>query len=579
MTEEERRAQSHTAGDTPSGPSIDQLAHSPELHAMSKEDRKRAMDIGQRLHQFATQNPDSPDGQRAAQMVSRIKEKLTEGDRQPVEAPDIASGPEVGARNFADAATFGLSNKIADSATKYLEPQADMEAVHRSNDRENRAHSGSAALGQVAGFAAPFGGPGLLFKAARAATAPLAAGAEAGLGARIGLGALRGGAETALALPASGGLRGAIESDAPTLRGRFEAAGKGALDEAKNLGVTAPIGGLLGAASAAAQGLRFGHSQTGRDIRTVEDVGKGTVNPLRGGGRGGYFDSEVLKGAHSDSDVGEVARRAGDRIRKGLNEDFSQAGQEYATARTDAANSGALARDVDVYDLYKKAIDLAQSHRTTNATKRLLEAEVIEPLSAHIGTGMKLQDFNDFRGKLGDLAEPPAIGSTPESRQFGDLAADARGVVKNTALGEVNTRYAERMDKLEQGHQRLGFRNRTHTDIEDPVAAKRAANFVAREGQTSVTSGIQDQDAKELLKLYPQFEQELAAPELLRAAQRLKLGLGHTGGGLHHIAGGLISHNIEPALAAAYRLGKPLNNLNPLLQAAIRAMGGEGATE
>lgn len=573
MTEEERRALTHQEGDTPQGPSFEQLGTSPELHAMSKEDRQRAMAIGQKLTVFARQNPDTPDGQRAMAMVAKLKDKLTARYREPTDAPDIGGAGTVAARNYADAATFGLSNKVADKITKSLEPEADLAAVHESNARENAQHNLAAAGGQVAGFTS--GGPNLLFKAVRPITAGIQAARGAGLGAHAALGALRGAAETAITMPVAGGIRAGIESDAPTLRERFSDAAQGALNEAKNLPLTATVGAGLGAFAGAARGIRNGHSQTARDIQTVEDVGKGQVNPLKGGAHGGYYESDVLKGAHSDDQVGEVARRAGDRVRAGLNNEFEQAGQEYAANRGEAKDSGALARNVDVHDLYKRALQLVKSQRTTGMTKHMLETEVIKPLGRKLGTGMTLEEFNDFRGKLGDLAEPPLGGSTPESRQFGDLAAEARARLKDTALGEVNAQYAERMQKLEDAHRKLGFGGggRTHTDIEDPVAAKKVANFIAREGQTSVTSGIQDQDAKDFLKLYPQFEQELAAPELLRAAQRLRFTLHPPGGGLHHVASGLVRHNIEPALAGAYRLGRGALRLNPLLQGAISATG------
>lgn len=571
MTPEEIAARSHSLEDAPKYPTLEETARTIEP-ALSPKDIGRLVKMGAKLNDLARANPDTPDGQRAGQMVAKIKGRLNEHFTNLDTAPQATAGPgTVALHNFADAATFGGSGKVADVLTKKVAPEADLDVLHDVEKQENRNNPGAATLGQIAGSVAPYGGPGLLFKAANTALGGLRAGAGASTAARLGVGFGRGAASTLLANPIQGGIRGAIEAKPGE---RSEGIRQGILKEVQNLPASMLLGGALGAAAEGARGIRYSHGQTGRDIRTVEDVGGGETSLLKGA-KGGRYASPALKNlpGTAEDQVGEIARRAGDEVRGTLNKHFTNAGEEYAASTKDAADSGALAREVDVYGLYKQAMDLVKSQRTTQATKGLIENEVLKPLAAHLGTGMKLSDFNDFRGKLGDLAEAPVGGSTPETRQFGDLAESARGVVKDTAYGDINTKYAEAMDKLERAHQKLGFgTGTTHTDINNPTAAKKVANFVLREGQTTGTSGIQGPDARELLALYPELRSQLELPELLRAQQRLKPGLHAPGGGLHHLMLGTLRHNIEPLTALAYRAGGRAEAANPLFQAILRSM-------
>ena len=107
------------------------------------------------------------------------------------------------------------------------------------------------------------------------------------------------------------------------------------------------------------------------------------------------------------------------------------------------------------------------------------------------------------------------------------------------------------------------------------VAERKIANFIARHGEDTKTAGMQNEDARRLEELYPgRFTQELHAPEMLRAKQRLSLGFGGQGG-LHHRVLPPLTHNIEPLMATGYLLGRRAPVLYPLIPTIGTLPGGD----
>lgn len=534
----------------------------------SKEDSARAQRIHAQLFQAAKADPNGPDGQRAQRMMKQIEGKFSEHWFQPVQA-DPETPVDTAVRHFADSATFGGASKLGDAINRRAVPGYDTETnrhgqtakslTSESEARGDVENPGSALVGEVSGAALPLSGPGLLFRAAGVPFRALQAGREAGALARVGAGAARGLGSSAVASPVAAGARTAISADDLTPRERITKAW-----DAMKTSATSPetyvLGAGLGAVEGGAQAIRSGHGQVGRDIRTVEDVAHGTATPL--GPRGGYYEDPVMRGMHTDEDVGEVARRAGQSIQGKLNKRFTAASDEYAASKAEAKQSGALARDIDPNPLLRQAQAMLKDHRLTTSTKAAIEREVVNPLLdvmtiPHGNGTMNLEDFNAFKSKLGDIAHVPVGGdSTFQNRAFGDLANTARTMRHATALGEIDQAYAQHMDQLEEAHQALGFRNKTHTDAGDPVAERRIANFVARHGEDTKTAGMQNEDARRIETLFPGLmTQELSAPEMLRARQRMTPGLGSSEG-LHGAARGILHHNIEPLAVGAYQLGR-----------------------
>jgi hypothetical protein len=533
----------------------------------TKEDSARAMKIRAQLHQVASASPDTPDGQRAARMVQQIDSKFSQHWFHPA-TPDAESPGETFVRHFADSATFGGASKAGEALVRrkvegYETPdrygQSPASLSAESRDLGDTRNPGSALIGEVAGAAVPYGGPGLAFRGAGALAKGIRVGKEASTLAHVTAGAARGAATSAIASPVVAGARAAISGEDMTPRERIAQA-----LEAMKAQATSPatytVGAGLGALEGGSQAFRAGSSQTARDIRTVEDVAKGTATPL--GPMGGYYESPILKGMHTDEDVGEVAHRAATSVQGKLNRQFKAAGDEYAAGTNEARDSGALARDIDPNPLLQQAYTMLKDHRLTTSTKAAIEREVVNPLldimTSPGGNGtMRLEDFNAFKGKLGDVAHVPVGGdSTFQNRAFGELADTARTMRHATALGDVDRAYAQRMDKLEGAHEAMGFRNKTHTDEGDPVAVRKMANFVARHGEDTKTAGMQNEDARRIESLFPgMVTQELSAPEMLRARQRMTPGLGGSGG-LHERVGGFIHHNAEPLAVGAYQMGK-----------------------
>lgn len=532
----------------------------------SPADSARAMKIRAQLHQVATSQPDSPDGQRAARMIQQLDDKFSEHWFRPMK-PSHETAVDTGIRHFADSVTFGgagaVARKLSSAIPGYNEqdrrgdsPASLQRAEEHRGDVEN---PGAALAGEVAGAAVPVGGPGLVLKGASKIARVIRTGEEAGALARVAAGAGRGLVTNAIASPVNAGIRAAVSGDDMTARQRLEAAFGAAKQEATSP-ITYAAGAGLGALEGGAQAFRAGNTQTARDIRTVEDVAKGRVSPV--GPSGGYYESPVLKGMHTDEDVGAVSRRAGDSIRSKLNAEFQAAGKQYGAEIEDARNSGALARQIDPGAVLQQAQQMMASPRFTQSTKSAIEREVINPLldvmtTPHGSGSMRLEDFNAFKSKLGDLGNVPiGTDTTFQSRAFQDMANTARALRDRTAMGDIDRGYAQRMDRLEAAHEAMGLRDRTHTDMEDTVAARRVANFVARHGEDTKTAGMQNADVARVESQFPGLlTQEMAAPEMLRARQRMTPGLGGSGG-LHERVGGLLHHNAEPVAVAAYQLAR-----------------------
>jgi len=578
VTPEEKAAATHAPA--PSALDTD-VANAADI--ISPEDMKLLSERRKAYAQLANDPRVEPRDREAAKQRYSAVARIMASQQPKGIAPSIEGPGETFLRHAADAATFGgasyAARKLArakipgfdDPVSPTLPAPSEQMAIDdAASDKTNEL---SALGGELAGSMVPYGGPALAFKGAGALTK---AGARllpklASPVARVGGGALRGALTVGIANPAIAGARAAFsDNERPA--------------EAIKRELTNPLPYLLGAGVGAFEGaagaIRESKGQTGRDIRTVEDIAKGRVSPI-GGAKGGYFKSPVLEGMSTDEHVGEVARKAGQSIQGKLNDEFGAAGKEYGQTVDDARQNGALARRLDPGPLLEQAQHMVKSYRFSGATKGAIEREVITPLmdvmTSPNGNGtMSLEDFNAFKGKLGDFADVPTGGdSTFQSRAFGEMADTARTMRHATALGEADRAYATRMDRLEKAHESLGFRDTTHTDMGDPVAERKIANFIARHGEDTKTAGMQNEDARRLEELYPgRFTQELHAPEMLRAKQRLSLGFGGQGG-LHHRVLPPLTHNIEPLMATGYLLGRRAPVLYPLIPTIGTLPGGD----
>lgn len=540
----------------------------------SKQELSRLMKIRAQLFQVEKNNPGTPDAERAKRLYTKIDDKITPWIFHGLE-PDVETGGETFVRHFANAATFGGADAIGRAAVRKGVPGAE-EPIGREgttpmgrsrqgeieSDAQNR---GAAVGGELAGSLLPGTGPSTVFKGAGKLFRGIQAGREASPLLKAAAGGARGGLTTAVGAPVVGGTRAAIEEDVP-LRERFARALAAAGKEATSIPNYA-LGVGLGAVGGLAESIGTSNTQTGRDITTVEELGEGAKVTPFGGARGGMFKSPELKDMKTDADRGRLALTAGNRIRAKLNKVHEDLGADFKAAELEAQQSGALARNVDPFPLYKEAVAAMEGMGTTAPGRSRIKAEILAPLQDYIdtGSGIPAKEWHAFASKLKGMARlKTGTDADLDSMKLGDLAQRAKDPLEHTPYGEMDAKYRAGKEKLQRAYQTLGFRDAPNTTKpNDPVAADKVANFLLQLGKDTETGGkrIARADASSLESDFPQLKPDLRGPRLLGAKERLSFGLPH--GGLHRNALGIAAQQIEPSLVALYLLGRRVPGLLP----------------
>lgn len=536
MTPEEQQAATHAPA-----PSALEESTANAADVISPGDMKLLHDRRKRYAQLATDPRVEPHDRELAKQRYTLTAKIIASQGSPIvtDKPDETPfGTYI--RNQSDAAFFGLPTRavLKRAGDEFASP-AEIEAIKHQNNVNDATNPIAAGGGQFVG--GQLGLPALTFHGAGRAANALLGTPTSALG-NLAMGPIKG---------AATGYAGNVGNSTIEDVTGGEPGWERTMRALKNP-LPLVVGGGLGALGGSAAGIKASKTQLGKDIRTVEDTAGGSVNPVTGAG-GGYYKSDVLKGMHSASDIGEVSRKAAQSVLGKLNAKFAAAGAKYGADVADAHASGAMARRIDVMPLLQEAQNSLRGERLTAGTRSLIQREVIDRLEAKLATGMSLQDFNEFKGKLSDLADEgkPAPHDI-QQREFGGMAEKARQMRSNTAMADIDKDYAKAMDQLENAHEAMGFRpGTTHTEPGLRGNEHKAANFINRIGQDTITSGKQVEDINRVLADHPELAQELHATEMLRAKQRLALGLPH--GGLEHRALGLLGHNVEPTLGAVYR--------------------------
>ncbi|MEP6652070.1 MAG: hypothetical protein ABJA82_01860 [Myxococcales bacterium] len=451
-----------------------------------------------------------------------------------------------------------------------------------------------AAPGGAASLAGKFAGKGIAGLARLGARAGAAAGGGAGAIVGGAAGGALGGAATA---PLVGGALAAGQTavqgdvtDAP--RAGYEAA-KATLKDPLAMAGGAVLGGLGGAS----QGIRSGDTQTGQDLRLVEEFG-GSPRLLTGA-KGGAFESPILRDRRGTTgEVGEVAREAGDSIRTGLNAKTKALQDQYAAGKRRLATDdfvaspsrrradsdgtqvmadpnfvpeGVIPRGdvtkprptpagseiLDTAPMLDATSKLLESKRLPASAKAAIKSEVLDVLEES-GGRMSVDDFNDFRGKLQDLSK---VGEPGAKAHFRTLYKAAKDIIDDTEYGQLNATYSKGIEAQKRRHRQLGLgRTTTATDIEDPIAAKKVARVVRRQDENTATAGQEAVDVQRFIEENPEFRNALAASRLLSAKGRLRVGVPETGG-LYERVGGLAMRNAEPLLGSVvYPAGKAVGD-------------------
>lgn len=553
--------------------------------------------IRSKAYAIASENPGSPEAERARHILSKLptisvgrnmdKELATAGSFSPsgseasgeeldlpptadeqVGLPNEVKRPPIGTRMAAavgnpgtrrqflrgvhDYATLGAGNKLA----QLIDPKfsADQEKADASESPEARP------LGQLFGALTPGGASMRIGGAALKLVNPIAK-LGTGYAGKMLTGGLAGAAANEIAVPAIEGGRAAIHGDNPLP----------AMRDVATSPATPLVGAGLGLLAGGARGIHDSPGQVGRDIRLVEQYA-GQPTPI-GGAKGGVFDSPLLADLEgSDREVGTVSRKAAQRVLGGLQEEQSGLGKQYAAAKAEAAQLGHLEGRVSGEEVVSEAQKLVSGERLTGAQKALIQREVIDTLQNH-PNGMTVDDFNDFRAKLSDLAQMGPDG--PSNQAMGNLFHAAKSAVDDTEMGPINRAYHEGRTALEGKYRSLKLK----PDTDQRVAEERLANLIARRGENTVTAGVQDPEVEAFLEANPKYRAMFDSASLLRAKERMSAGLIPEGGGFFRRNAGhhLLEKNLEPLQVLGYRLGQPLDKGAVAAALGARLLLGQGS--
>lgn len=502
-------------------------------------------------------------------------------------------------RGVSDAVTFGGAEWVGNQVDRNFAgtAKADAEAAPDARDYGQMLGTaipgGTNAIGRVAGKA--IGAAGM----AGAKLGELAAGGGGAIvGGGVG-GALAGAATVPVVAGAVEGAKSLVRGDVREAPRNVLEAGKAAATDPLSMGAGIALGGLGGIA----QGIRSGDTRTGEDIRSVEEAG-GRPGVFRGA-KGGAFEEAPLKGRRgTTADVGEVAREAGDQIRGTLNKRMDAASQRYGeglervrrdefvaeparrrampdaegdatrvaenpnwkldgqTSRpvegaTKGPGPGALSTD----PIRQAAEQLLESEELTRGARASIKSEVLDVLAEK--PTMSVEKMNQFRRKLQNLAK---YGEKTDAPHFKALHQEAKRIIDETELGQVNADYSQAIEASKRAHRQLGVgRNVSRTDIEDPVAGKKVARVVRRQEENTSTAGQEAKDVAKFVEENPEFGRLLQSSKLMAAKGRLRLGFPENGG-LYEKLGGFVGRNVEPALGGVvYPLGSAVGGTGAAL--------------
>ncbi len=388
---------------------------------------------------------------------------------------------------------------------------------------------------------------------------PLVGGGLASAGMRPGLANVVGGmASGALPTAAAGGTPAEIVKDAaigaalPAVGGAMTAAGKGVL------------------------------SSRGAQARQRIEKAGGTVG-LRDSGSGlpefaGREDAKI-----TDADIGESARGAAKQLLAENDRRFDVEGrQPYKAARAEI-DKGQGRNLVDVIPLRREMSRVAKDPSTDPATRNFLANQIAEMDAAYpMDNGRQHAPESWVNGKtamLWNSAKPglaPGSGSVRDAK-IGEVATVGQRLREAGPYADANRKYADAKEASGDFREALGGNRKPSPD--ENINERRAANALARRGQSTTTAGIQNGDKRlqELLDANPELARIAEAPELLRAKADLQFGLGGHGGLLdrvvHASTMGMALHNAKPLAGrllyepaqAAVPTGEAIAGAGPLL--------------
>lgn len=464
-------------------------------------------------------------------------------------------------RGADDMLTFGLGQKASGAIGRALgdQPDVDLGATETADVLESPNARG---YGQLGAALTGRGLTGLAGRGALKLTAPIATAGKGMLGNTI-LGGIRGGVANEMAMPVIAGGQAAVRGENPLPVMQREALNP----------VNAAAGVLLGLPAGASRGIRE-TGQTGRDIRLVEQYGS-VPSRIGRGPQGGVFETPFFQSLEGTAaEQGQASRRAAEQVMGGIEAEGAALSREYGASKAAARDAGWLEGKIQTDAVRQEADKLIASAGLTSSERSAIQREVLGELDKYPG-GMSVDDFNDFRGKLGRIfGTGPGDAAVPALDR---LRQSAKRTVDETEMGPINEAYSKGRERISRQHEQLGLNEGGRRDINE----RRLANVIQRRANDEAPgTGIAeagDLGTAQFLKENPQHAPMLDTARLLAAKERLTGGVAPQGGFFRRVGGpGLLEKNLEPALAAMYRLGAPSDQLAiPAALAARLMLGGQ----
>jgi hypothetical protein len=406
--------------------------------------------------------------------------------------------------------------------------------------------------GQLLGAMIP-GATNLVGKASLGVVSPLTS-AGRGLVGKATTGALGGAIANEIAMPVIAGGQTAVagprtDEDLGSYASRIGSAMK---EQALNP-TNAAAGALLGLPSGFARGIRE-TGQTGIDIRLVEEYGA-KPSMIGRGPQGGVFDSPFFANAEGTAgEQGMASGRAARAVLGAMDEEGAALGRRYASAKASARDQGWLEGKIDTNGVREEANRLIAGTSLTSGERAAIQREVLDELNNYPG-GMSVDEFNDFRGKLGRIF---GVGGGETAVPAIDrLRQSAKRTVDETEMGPINEEYSKGRQRISRQHEQLGIAEGGRRDIQE----RRVANLIQRRANDEAPgTGIQEElGTRDFLAENPQHTPMFDVARLLAAKERMTAGIEPQGGFFRRVGKhGLLEKNLEPALVGAYRLGRPM---------------------
>lgn len=315
------------------------------------------------------------------------------------------------------------------------------------------------------------------------------------------------------------------------------------------------LGGGFGLLGSAAEGTLGSKGAKAR--RYIEDRG-GTVSATSPG-KGPIYDSMDV-GGNNAADIGEQARKSGERVEKGMNDYKRQAAsepyeREVGKIGPEKANARVVEMDQILGDLHEAArteqdpiirhqledqIDTIERTATVDVGKASLPYRDAPQAGKPIYSEKELNDLRQVMGDKGKVGQSNKASLAP----LREATSKVKAEVDHGPYAPANKAFHEGMNDYEESLNLLDMKKNKKSGPNE-ANIKKASIKGQRRGQNTVTAGAERSRLDAFTAKHPELGLELERPELLRKQADLQFNAGGAGGHANLID--VAKHNVIPA--------------------------------